>query len=93
MSLFAKKLKELVERIETEPDEFSKLVTKHNLENYSGPQDVLFSNIFRQVQKVILLPQYGIKPISFGIVLSDNDICVEVNNAYDELECELDVAA
>jgi len=95
MSLFARKLEELIERIESKPEEFSRLVNKHNLENYSGPQDVLFSNIFGQEQKAILLTRNEVTPTKFGVVYSNMNVCVDVDNNFDEneFEFELDLAA
>jgi len=93
MSLFAKKLEELIERVESKPKEFSRLVNKHNLENFNGPQDVLFSNIFGLEQKAVLLTRNEIEPNKFSVVFSDLIVCVDINNYYNDDDAELDWAA
>lgn len=81
MKLFVRKLERLVQSVESDPDEFARLVSKHGLEGYSGVSDVLFSHALHE--SAIPLRCHDVKWGGFKVIVENHSGCYDCDNAFE----------
>ena len=81
MPSFANKLEKLVQRVELDSSEFTRLVYKHNLEGFSGPSEVVFAHGHKE-ERVTISQRHNISLDNFRVVVSNEMGCFDCSNSY-----------